>query len=84
MILRFQVDAVCLAETQINPVLVPYTFSIRDKLFRNKDSVFILANNKQEYLGTRQQGGVFTGITGSVSCVTMSSGTDPTDLERWS
>ena len=82
MILRFQVDAVCLAKTQINPALVPYTFSIRDKLFRNKDSVSILANNKQEHLGTRQQGGVFTGITGSASYVAMLSGTDPTGLER--
>ena len=49
----FQVDAVCLAETQINPALVPYTFLIRDKLFRNKESVSILTNNKQEYLGAR-------------------------------
>ena len=84
LISRFQVDAVCLAETQINPVLVPYTFLIRDKLFRNKESVSILANNKQEHLGVRQQGGVFTGITGSASCIAISSGTDPTGLERWS
>ena len=82
MISRFQVDAVCLAETQINPALVPYTFSIRDKLFRNKESVSILANNKQEHLGARQQGGVFTGITGSASSVVISLGTDPTGLGR--
>ena len=82
MISRFKVDAVCLAETQINLALVPYMFSIRDKLFRNKDSVSILANNKQEHLGVRQQGGVFTGITSSASCVAMSSGTDLTDLGR--
>ena len=75
---------VCLAETQINSALVPYTFLIRDKLFRNKESVSILTNNKQEYLGARQQGGVFTGITGSASSVAISSGTDSTGLGRWS
>ena len=32
----------------------------------------------------RQQGGVFTGITGSASSVAISSGADPTGLGRWS
>ena len=53
MILRFQADAVCLAETQINLAFVPCTFSIRDKLFKEIESVSILTNNKQEYLGMK-------------------------------
>jgi len=73
MISRCQVDAICLAETQINPALVPHTSLIRCKLFENKESVYALSNNKQEHPGMRQQGGVFTGINGSVSCVAMSS-----------
>ena len=82
LISKFQVNAVYLAKTQINPAIVPYTFSIRDKLFRNKESVSILANNKQERLGARQQGGVFTGITGSALSVAILSGADPTGLGR--
>ena len=46
IISRFQVDAVCLAETQINPALILYTFSIRDKLFKDKESITILSYNK--------------------------------------
>lgn len=80
---RLQVDAVCLAETQINPALVPYTFSIRDKIFQQKESVSILTNNNQEHLGMRQQGGVFTGVMGSTSGVAIASGSDPTGLGRW-
>ena len=80
---RLQVDAMCLAETQINPALVPYTFSIRDKLFQQKESVSILTNNKQEHLGMRQQGGVFTGIIGPASGVAIASGSDHTGLGRW-
>ena len=64
MISRFQVDAVYLAKTQINPALILYTFSIRDKLFKDKESVTILSYNKQEHLGMKQQGEVFTGIIG--------------------
>ena len=61
---RLQVDAACLAETQVNPVLVPSTFSIRNKLFQQKESVSILSNNNQENLGMRQQGG-------GVACVCL-------------
>ena len=46
MISKFQVDAVFLAETQINPALVLYVFSMRDKLFKEKESISILVNNK--------------------------------------
>ena len=80
---RLQVDAMCLAETQINPALVPYAFSIRDKIFQQKESVSILTNNKQEHLGMRQQGGVFTGIIGPASGVAIASGSDHTGLGRW-
>ena len=45
MISRFQVNAAYLAQTQINPALVPYTFSIRDKLLKEKESVSILRND---------------------------------------
>ena len=80
---RLQVDAVCLAETQVNPVLVPSTHSIRNKLFQQKESVSILSNNNQEHLGMRQQGGVFTGVVGSISEVAIASGSDPSGLGRW-
>ena len=80
---RLQVDAVCLAETQINPALVPCTFSMRNKIFRQKESVSILTNNKQEHLGMRQQGGIFTGAMGLMSGVAVASGSDHTGLGRW-
>ena len=73
----------CLAETQINPALTLYTFSIRDKIFKDKESITILSHNKQELLGMRQQGSVFTGIIGQATCTTMSTGSDPTGLGRW-
>ena len=80
LISRFQADAVCLAETQINPALTPCTFSIRDKIFKDKESITILSHNKQELLGMRQQGGVFTRIIGQAMYTTMSTGSDPTGL----
>ena len=83
LISRLQVDAICLAETQINPALVLHTFSMRDRIFQQKESVSILTNNKQEHLGMRQQGGVFTGVTGLLSGVAIASGSDCTGLGRW-
>ena len=80
---RLQTDVVCLAETRINPVLVPHAFLLRDKLFRGKESMSILTNNKQEHLGIRQQGGVFTGVIGPVSSMVISAGSNPTGLGRW-
>ena len=62
IISRFQVGAAFLIERQINPVLILYTFSVRDILFRDKESVALLSNNKQKYLGIRQQGRVFAGF----------------------
>ena len=82
MISRFQADAVCLVEKQINPALAPHTFSIKDKLFSNKESVTMLSHNKQEYLGMRQQCGVFTGIIGQTTSIAMSTGSDPTGIGR--
>ena len=58
MISRFQVDSVFLAETQINLALLPCTFSIRNKLFKDKESVAILSHDKQEQTSVRKQGGV--------------------------
>ena len=43
----------------------------------------ILINNKQEHLGMRQQGGMFTGVVGPVSSVIISIGSDPTRLGKW-
>ena len=79
---RLQVNAVCLAETQINPALVLCTFSTRDKIFQQKESVSILTNNKQEHLGMRQQGRVFTGVIGLMPGVAIASGSDHTGLGR--
>ena len=59
MIARFQIDAISLVETQINPALLPYAFSIRNKLFKDKESATTLSHNRQEHIGMRQQGGVF-------------------------
>ena len=82
MISRFQVDAISLAETQINPALLPHTFSIRNKLFKDRESVAILSHNKQEHIGMRQQGGVFTGITGPTTCTAISTGSDTEGIGR--
>ena len=51
---RFQVDVVCLTETQIKLSLILSTFSMRYKLLKNKEHVSILLQNKQEPLGMRQ------------------------------
>ena len=83
IISRLQVDAISLAETQINPAVVSSTFSMRNKIFQQKESVSILTNNQNEHLGMRQQGGIFTGITGSTSTVAIASGSDHTGLGRW-
>ena len=55
---------------------------MRDKLFKEKESMSILTNNKQEHLGMRQQGGIFTGITGTVSNTMVSTGFDSVELGR--
>ena len=56
---------------------------MKDRIFQQKESVSILTNNKQEHLGMRQQGGVFTGVTGLLSGVAIASGSDCTGLGRW-
>ena len=61
---RFQADILNLVKIQINPDLTPYTFSLVNKLLNNKNSVLILSNNINKLLGIRQQGGVFTYISG--------------------
>ena len=83
MIARFQIDAISLVETQINPALLPCTFSIRNKLFKDKESVTMLSHNKQEHIGMRQQGGVFTGIISQATSCTISTGSDAEGLGRW-
>ena len=65
MISRFQVDAISLVETQINPTLLPCAFSIRKKLFKEKELATILSHNRKEHIGMKQQGGgVFAGVIG--------------------
>ena len=83
VISRFQVDAAYLAETQINLALALCTFSMRDRIFKNKELVSILTNNKQEYLEIRKQGGVFTVITGLASCAATLTESDPLGLRIW-
>lgn len=83
MIARFQIDAISLVETQINPALLPCTCSIRNKLFKHKESVTILSHNKQEHIGMRQQGGVFAGVIGQATSCTVSTGSDVEGLGRW-
>ena len=67
MIARFQIDAISLVETQINPALLPHAFSIRNKLFKDNESATILSHNRQEHTGMRQQGGVFAGVIGQAT-----------------
>ena len=83
MIARFQIDAISLVETQINPALLPHTFSIRKKLFNDKESATILSHNRQEHIGMRQQGGVFTGVIGQATSCAISTGSDAEGLGRW-
>ena len=83
MIARFQIDAISLVETQINPALLPYAFSIRNKLFKDKESATILSHNRQEHIGMRQQGGVFTGVIGQATSCAISTGSDAEGLGRW-
>ena len=83
MISRFQIDTLYLAEMQINLALTPYTFSLRDKLFQSKEPVLILSHNRNEYLGMRQQSGVFTGIISQALSIAISTRSDSTGLGRW-
>ena len=83
LISRLQIDAISLVETQLNPALLPCAYSIRNKLFKDKESATILSHNKQEHTGMRQQGGVFTGVIGQATNNTMSAGSDAEGLGRW-
>ena len=67
---------------EIIPVLVPHTFSIRDKLFKGKESISMLTNNKQEYLGMRQHCRAFLGIISLASCTTVLTESDPEGLDK--
>ena len=72
----------CLIEIKINPVLISYTFSIRDKLFRNKESTTILLHNEEELLDMRQQGEVFTRIISQTRSTAISIRLDLIKLGR--
>ena len=67
----------------MNSVLVPHTFSIRDELLKGKESMSILANNRQKHLGMKQKDSMFTGVIEPVSSLVMSAGSNPIGLERW-
>ena len=58
---------------------MPCAFSVRDKLFKGKETVRMPANDKQEHLGARQHNRVSTGITSLASYAGMLIGSD-TDL----
>ena len=68
---------------QINPALLPCTYSIRNKLCEDKESATILSYNKQEHIGMRQQDGVFIGVIGQATNSTVYTGSDAESLGRW-
>ena len=75
---------ISLVETQLNLDLTTKTFSLRDKLFQKRAAaVSIASHNKHELLGKRQQGGVFTGVMGSLTNTVVATGSDSTGLGRW-
>ena len=82
MISRFQVDAISLAETQMKLALLLHTFSIRNKMFKDRELVEILTYNRQEHIETRHQGRVFIGIIGSTTCATVSTCSNTEELDR--
>ena len=81
---RLQVDVLSLVETQLNLDLTTKTFSLRNKLFQNRTAtVSIASHNTYELLGKRQQGGVLTGVMGSLTNAVVATGSDSTGLGRW-
>ena len=57
-------------------------FSLSNKLLNNQNSVSILSNNTNELLGMRQQGGVFTCVSGQIENTAVITGSDLMKLSR--
>ena len=58
IIRRLDIDSVAIAKTKINPSLLFNINFVQNNLFRAEYHVDPMANNSNELLGRRQQGGV--------------------------
>ena len=82
MILVLQIDTYYLVETQTNLSLIPHAFSMRNRLFEEKELVTMLPNNKSEHLGMRHNDRLFKGIICLASCMGTPLGSNNTRLGR--
>ena len=80
---RLEVDLINLIETKINPSLLSRVSDFKDNLFRSSIHHTIFANNSNEHLGVRQQGGVLSSARGDIASFCVGSGADPLKLGRW-
>ena len=72
-----------LKETRINLDLLHQAHVTPDNLFHGNNHFSIMSHNKQELIGSRQQGGVLTSAKGEISELLTESGCDPSGLGRW-
>ena len=67
---------------QINPAITLCTFSIKNKLYKDKEAISILTHNKNELIGSRQYGGVHIEAIESIVKMIIATGLDLTGLGR--
>ena len=78
------IDAICLAETQINWNLVDPKFNLSQHIDRTTPTIFSQACNSNEKFTARQQGGTAVIYKHSLSSLVVTTDKDPTNLGRWS
>ena len=64
-------------------MLLPKKDSLNTAMFQHYVATSILSNNTNELIGARQQGGVMTIVKGDIAKYAISTGADPTGLNRW-
>lgn len=80
---RLEANLIDLIETKINPSLLSRTSDFKDNLFRLPIHHAIFANNLNEVLGVKQQGGVLSSARGETASFCIGSGTNTLKLGRW-
>ena len=80
---RLYIDSVAIAETQINPFMLFNSNVVHNNLFRADNHVDVMANNSNELLGPRHQGGVILSVRYYLSKHSSAVGTHSTGLGRW-
>ena len=80
---RLDIDSVAITETHINPYMMFNSNVVCDNLFRAEHHVDVMANNSNELLGQRQQGGVMISVHNDLSKHLSAAWIDSTGLSLW-